>query len=45
MFLIEVKQGKGKVNELQTKWHSEWNADVHVAYGPEDALRVIGAIQ
>lgn len=45
MFLIEVKQGKGKVNELQTKWHSEWKADVHVVYGPEDALMVVGAVK
>jgi hypothetical protein len=43
MYLIEVKQGKGKVNELQTKWHGDWKADVYVAYGPEDALQIIGA--
>lgn len=45
MFLMEVKQGKGKVNELQSKWHSDWQADVFVVYGPEEALRVVGAMQ
>lgn len=45
MWLIEVKSGKGKTNELQAKWHIGWNAPVHVVYGPEEALRVIGAIK
>lgn len=43
MYLMEVKQGKGKVNEMQTKWHGDWKADVYVVYGPEEALQVIGA--
>lgn len=45
MFLFEVKHGKGKANEMQVKWHISWNADVHVVYTPEDALRVIGAVK
>jgi Holliday junction resolvase len=45
LYLIEVKRGKGKVNDMQAKWHAEWKADVHVVYGADDALRVIGAIQ
>jgi len=44
MHLIEVKQGKGKTNDLQKEWHEAWKADVHVVYGPEEALRVIGAM-
>lgn len=44
MYLFEVKHGKGKPNEMQAKWHIGWNAAVHVVYGPEDALRVIGAL-
>lgn len=44
MYLLELKHGKGKANELQKKWHDAWNADVHVVYGPEEALRVVGAI-
>jgi Holliday junction resolvase len=41
MWLLEVKEGKGKVNDLQSKWHIQWNAPVHVVYGAEDALKVI----
>jgi Holliday junction resolvase len=44
MWLMEIKHGKGKTNELQKKWHIEWNAPVHVVYGPEEALKVIGAL-
>jgi hypothetical protein len=44
LFLMEIKRGKGKPNELQKKWHIAWNSDVHVVYGPEEALKVIGAI-
>lgn len=46
MFLFEVKNkdGKDEVNEAQKKWHIAWNAPVHVVYGPEEALKVIGAI-
>ena len=44
MYLLEIKTGKAKPNELQQKWHINWNAPVSVVYGPEDALRVIGAI-
>jgi hypothetical protein len=43
MYLIEIKRGKGKVNELQGKWHGDWKADVYVAYDPEQALQIIGA--
>lgn len=45
MYLMEIKHGKGKTNELQDKWHIGWNAPVHVVYGPDEALRVIGAIK
>ena len=45
MFLLEIKNkdGKDEVNAAQQKWHIEWNAPVYVVYGPEEALRVIGA--
>lgn len=47
MFLLEIKNKKGKddFNEAQQKWHINWNAPVHVVYGADDALRVIGAIK
>lgn len=44
MFLMELKAGRGKANELQKKWHAAWNADVHVVNGPEQALAVVGAV-
>lgn len=44
MYLMEVKDGNGKPNEMQLKWHAAWGAPVHVVYGPEDALRVVGVL-
>lgn len=44
MFLMEVKVGKGKANELQQKWHAAWKTHVSVVNDPEQALRLIGAI-
>lgn len=44
MWLFEVKHGKGKTNDLQKRWHIEWNAPVHVVYGPEEALKVLGVL-
>jgi hypothetical protein len=46
MWLFEVKNPKGKdeVNEAQKRWHIAWNAAVHVVRGPDEALRVIGAL-
>lgn len=45
LFLMEVKRGRGKVNALQAKWHAGWKTSVLVVYGPEDALKVIGAVK
>ena len=44
MYLLEVKDGKAKPNELQQRWHIAWCAPVHVVREPDEALRVIGAI-
>lgn len=44
MYLMELKHGKGKPNELQEKWHIQWNAPVYVVRGPDEALRTIGAL-
>jgi hypothetical protein len=44
LYLMEIKRGKAKPNDLQKKWHDEWKTDVHVVYGPEDALRIVGAL-
>ena len=45
MYLMEIKQGNGKTNDLQQRWHISWNAPVHVVYSADDALKVIGAIK
>lgn len=44
LYLMEVKRGTAKPNELQQRWHAEWKTDVHVVRSPDEALRVIGAI-
>jgi hypothetical protein len=45
MWLMEIKTGKAEPNDLQKKWHIEWNADVHVVRDPDAALRVIGVLK
>lgn len=44
MWLLEVKTGKAKPNDLQARWHIAWNAPVHVVRSEDDALRVVGAV-
>lgn len=44
MWLFEVKRDRGEPNEMQVRWHAAWQATVHVVYGPEEALTVIGAL-
>lgn len=44
MYLMEIKRDKAKPNDLQKKWHIAWGATVYVVYGPDDALKAIGAI-
>jgi hypothetical protein len=42
-YLLEIKQPKGKTNELQDKWHKEWNGCSFVVRTPEEAFDAIGA--
>jgi hypothetical protein len=44
-YLMEIKRGSGKTNDKQNRWHEEWKATVHIVYGPEEALKTIGAIR
>jgi Holliday junction resolvase len=50
-FLIEVKDGKKapsarQLTEDQVKWHGEWKGGLlTIAEGPEQALKIIGAIK
>lgn len=41
-YLLEVKNGKGKLNDIQQKWHPAWRGQVAVVTTPEEALTVIG---
>lgn len=48
-FLIEVKDGKASpahraLTEPQVEWHGGWKGQVAIAYSPDDALRIVGAI-
>jgi hypothetical protein len=45
-YLLEIKKGKGKLNDGQALWHRLWRGlPVGVVYTVEDALRAIGAIK
>ena len=44
-YLLEVKDVKGRVNPLQSKWHLEWRGHAFVVRTPVEALYAIGAIQ
>lgn len=43
-YLIEVKTGKAKLKQGQADWHDEWIGQCAVARTPNEALRIIGAI-
>lgn len=43
-YLIEIKDAKGKLNELQAVFHRRWTGQVAVVRTPEEALRVIGLV-
>lgn len=48
-FLIEVKDGKASpsqraLTDAQVEWHGGWKGQVAIAYCPDDALRIVGAI-
>jgi hypothetical protein len=44
-FLLEVKGEKGKLTEDEYHWHRNWIGQVDVVRTPEEALKVIGAIE
>lgn len=37
-FLMEVKSGKGKLNELQAEWHENWRGQVVTVWTAQDAV-------
>ena len=38
LYLIEVKTKKGKLNDLQIKWHDEWSGPVKTLYSTDEAI-------
>ena len=38
LYLIEVKTEKGKLNDLQKKWHSDWGGPVKTLYSTDEAI-------
>lgn len=49
LHLIEVKDGSKPpsaraLTKDQVRWHSTWQAPVHIVTSPEQALHVIGAV-
>ena len=45
LYTLECKTGKGKLRASQEKFAAEWRGTVHVVRTPDEALRVIGAIE
>lgn len=43
-YLLEVKDGDGKLNELQKVFHTRWTGQVAVVRTPDEALKAIGFI-
>ena len=39
--LIEIKQGKGKLNKQQKDWHANWKGAVYVVNSPQAAWAVM----
>jgi hypothetical protein len=44
-YLLEAKQGRGKLTEDEAEWHVLWRGQVAVVRSVDDALAVIGAIE
>lgn len=42
VYLIEVKTEKGKLNQLEEEFYSEWKDAMIIAHNPEEALKGIG---
>ena len=43
-YLIEEKVPGAKLTPMEQKFFSEWRGQKGIAYSPEDALRIVGAI-
>ena len=45
LYLMEIKTDKGKLNELEQKFYDTWDGYVWIVRTPEQALKLIGAIE
>lgn len=43
-YLLELKDGRGKLNDREREWHAGWKGQVTIVRTPEQALEAIGAI-
>jgi Holliday junction resolvase len=41
-YLMEIKSGKGKLNQREVEWHENWKGSVWVVHTPEQAIRILG---
>lgn len=44
-FMIEIKIPGAKLTQHERVFHENWRGQVDIAYTPEDALRIIGALE
>ena len=40
-YLIEVKNGKAKLNKNQKEWHEDWHGKAYVVRTPEEAIMIL----
>lgn len=40
-YLLEVKTVKGKLNPLQTEWHTKWKGQTRIVRTPEEAIQFL----
>ena len=45
MALLELKAGRGKVNQAQYLWALQWNGPVHYVRSVDEALDAMGIVQ
>ena len=43
-YLLEVKNGNGRLTTHESRWHREWRGQVHIVRSVEDALMAVGVI-
>lgn len=44
-YLMEIKSGKSKTNDLQNEWIERQKAPVFIVRSPEDAVRILDCVE